>query len=67
MKYLAKDGDALDMLCYKHYQTLDTDVYSQFLRQNEHLLTKEVLKGGDIFYFPDIKKKQKKKEKYLWE
>lgn len=67
MKYLAKDGDSLDMLCYKHYQTLDTDVYSQFLRQNEHLLTKEVLKGGDIVYFPDIKTKQIKKVKYLWE
>jgi len=67
MKYLAKDGDTLDMLCYKHYQTLDTDVYSQFLRQNEHLLTKEVLKGGDIVYFPDIKTKQIKKVKYLWE
>lgn len=67
MKYLAKDGDSLDMLCYKHYQTLDTDMYSQFLRQNEHLLTKEVLKGGDIIYFPDIKTKQIKKVKYLWE
>nr|DAK15206.1 MAG TPA: hypothetical protein [Caudoviricetes sp.] len=67
MKYLAKDGDSLDMLCYKHYQTLDTDMYSQFLRQNEHLLTKEVLKGGDIVYFPDIKTKQIKKVKYLWE
>ena len=67
MKYLAKDGDSLDMLCYKHYQTLDTDMYSQFLRQNEHLSTKEVLKGGDIVYFPDIKTKQIKKVKYLWE
>ncbi|AQW81296.1 phage tail protein X family protein [Campylobacter pinnipediorum subsp. pinnipediorum] len=67
MKYLAKDGDTLDMLCYKQYKTLDTDVYSEFLRENEHLLNKNTLQSGDIVFFPDIEVKKVKKVVYLWD
>ncbi|QKG29170.1 tail protein X [Campylobacter sp. RM16187] len=67
MRYLAKDGDTLDAICYKRYKTIDDDVYSQFLRANENLLNKEFLSGGDIVNLPDIEIKQVKKVTYLWE
>ncbi|MFC2751089.1 tail protein X [Campylobacter showae] len=67
MKYLAKDGDTLDMICYKHYKSLNDSVYSQFLRANEHLLGKEKLSGGDIVNLPDIEVKAAVKVTYLWD
>ena len=57
MKYLAKDGDTLDMVCFKHYNSLNNSVYSQFLRANEHLLGKEKLSGGDVVNLPNIEVK----------
>ena len=67
MKYLAKDGDTLDMICYRHYKSLNDSVYSQFLRANEHLLGKEKLSGGDIVNLPDIEVKASVKVTYLWD
>jgi len=67
VKYLAKDGDTLDMLCYKYYKSLESEIYSEFLRANEHLLKKDMLKGGDMVNFPDIAVKPAKKVAYLWE
>lgn len=67
MKYLAKDGDSLDALCYKHYKTLEKSIYSEFLRANEHLLNKDLLNSGDIVNFPDIEIKSVRKVVYLWD
>lgn len=65
-KYMAKDNDKLDMICFKNYGSLDQDTYSNFLRENEHLLTKFFLSAGDIVNLPGIEPKIKK-ERYLWE
>ncbi|WP_033915520.1 tail protein X [Campylobacter sputorum] len=66
-QYIAKDNDTLDMICYKHYKTLDKTLYQQFLLANNTLLSTRTLKAGDIVNLPDITIQQKPKVKYLWE
>lgn len=67
MKYIAKDNDGLDVICFKHYKTLEKDVYQAFLLENINLLRKKVLKAGDEVNLPFIEVKQKPKKKYLWQ
>ncbi|ALV24538.1 phage tail protein X family protein [Campylobacter iguaniorum] len=64
--YKAKDGDQLDFICFKHYGTLAKDVFSEFLRENEHLLSGE-LRAGDIVNLPEIEIKKYDEVKYLWQ
>ncbi|MGP1484911.1 MAG: tail protein X [Campylobacter sp.] len=66
-RYVAKDNESLDMICYKFYGSIQTEIYSQFLRENEPLLQKTKLNGGDIVNLPDISPKIKKEVKYLWQ
>jgi phage tail protein X len=65
--YIAKDDESLDMICFKFYGSLDQSVYSEFLRENEHLLSKTKLKSGDEVNLPQIEIETKTKAKYLWE
>lgn len=65
--YIAKDDESLDMICFKFYGSLDQNVYSEFLRENEHLLNKTKLKSGDEVNLPNIELKKETKAKYLWE
>nr|DAI29123.1 MAG TPA: hypothetical protein [Caudoviricetes sp.] len=65
--YIAKDDKSLDMICFKFYGSLDQSVYSEFLRENEHLLNKTKLKSGDEVNLPNIEPKKETKAKYLWE
>ena len=65
--YIAKDDESLDMICFKFYGSLDQNVYSEFLRENEHLLSKTKLKNGDEVNLPQIEIETKTKVKYLWE
>ncbi|WP_103603435.1 tail protein X [Campylobacter concisus] len=65
--YIAKDDESLDMICFKIYGSLDQNVYSEFLRENEHLLHKTKLKSGDEVNLPSIEPQEEKKAKYLWE
>ena len=65
--YIAKDDESLDMICFKFYGSLDQGVYSEFLRENEHLLSKTKLENGDEVNIPQIEIETKTKAKYLWE
>lgn len=64
--YIAKDGDSLDMICFKAYESLDKEIWSDFIRENEHLATKRLV-AGDIVNLPQIKKQEKSEKKYLWQ
>lgn len=67
-KYLAKQGDSFDKICFKEYKTLQKDVYAAFLRANYKLLDKEFLEGGEVVNLPKIEvKKEVSKVKQLWD
>ncbi len=60
--YIAKDGERLDTIIYKHYGTLEN--FTEILAFNSRLNT--ILKAGDKVFLPDIKENVVKKEKTLW-
>jgi phage tail protein X len=62
IKYLASEGERLDMIVYKHYKTLS--VFIQVLQLNARL--KPILSDGDILILPDIKPENTNKEAVLW-
>lgn len=59
--YLAKNGERLDSIVYKHYKSLD--FFDQVLKANPKLGA--ILKTGDRVILPEIKIKESK-EKTLW-
>lgn len=63
-KYIALDGDRLDVIVYKTYETLEN--FQDVLKANPHLLQKYILEGGDIVYLPDFIKPKEKEVKALW-
>lgn len=67
MKTVAKDNDTLDIICFKHYKTLEKSLYQKFLFANVKLLRKKTLNAGDEVNLPEIKIKQTSQKKYLWE
>lgn len=60
-KYLAKDGDRLDSIVYKHYGSLE--YFPQVLSINFDLCV--ILKAGDIVILPKFASKEPKQNK-LW-
>ena len=63
-KYIALDGDRLDVIVYKTYETLEN--FQDVLKANLHLLQKYILESGDIVYLPDFIKPKEKEPKALW-
>lgn len=63
-KYIALDGDRLDVVVYKTYETLEN--FSAVLKENSHLHQKYILEAGDIVYLPEIIKPKEKEMKALW-
>ncbi|EAC1839728.1 tail protein X [Campylobacter lari] len=59
--YIAKDGEKLDSIVYKHYGTLE--YFDQVLMVNPKL--EPLLKTGDKIVLPVIKQKESK-EDVLW-
>ncbi|WP_059431021.1 tail protein X [Campylobacter hyointestinalis] len=60
-KYVAKDGDRLDSIVYKHYGSLE--YFSQVLSVNCGLSV--ILKAGDVVILPEFTKTAPKQNK-LW-
>ncbi|MBE2985466.1 tail protein X [Campylobacter sp. RM9344] len=60
--YIAKDGERLDIIVYKHYGTLKN--FTEILAFNSRL--NSILKAGDKVFLPEIKENVVKKEKTLW-
>ncbi|MSN96343.1 phage tail protein [Campylobacter sp. FMV-PI01] len=65
--YIARDGDTLDMICFKIYKTLDSDIYALFLRANADILHKDSLDRGDLVNLPNLELKKVDEVKYLWD
>lgn len=65
--YITKDGDTLDMICFRAYESLDSEVFGKFLRANSHLLGVDILKGGKSVNLPKIEVKKDDEVRYLWE
>lgn len=59
--YIAKNGERLDSIVYKHYKTLE--YFEQVLKANSKL--EPLLKTGDKVILPDIEVKESKEEA-LW-
>lgn len=60
--YVAKDGERLDSIVYRHYGHLR--FFEEVLKLNHKLAP--VLKAGDRVFLPDINENVAKKEKTLW-
>ncbi len=48
VRYLAKEGERLDVIIYAYYDSLD--VFEEVLNQNPHLVNSIEMKRGDIVY-----------------
>jgi phage tail protein X len=64
MKKIANDGDRLDTIVFRHYETLEP--FSIVLLANPHLHKKTVLQSGDVVYLPDWQPPKQKEAKSLW-
>lgn len=64
--YIASAGDELNLLCFRFYGTIQTEVLSEFYQANHELLLKPIL-GGEIVYIPKIKKPKPKTQEQLWD
>lgn len=62
--YIANDGDRIDIVVFKAYESLDN--FFEVLEVNQHLLGKETLDSGDIVYLPIFEVKPKEETKALW-
>lgn len=62
--YIANDGDRVDVVAYKAYETLDN--FNEVLNANPHLLEKELLHSGDVVWLPDYKPPDVSEVKTLW-
>lgn len=55
MNYIARDGERLDSIFFKHYGIeFDQNLYDAFLKQNYKLLLKDTLEVGDEVLIPEI-------------
>jgi phage tail protein X len=64
--YIAKQGDRLDSIIYKHYKSLDKDIVEAVLKENRHLLKKCLLGAFDKVYLPETEVKTEQKGRALW-
>lgn len=68
MKYTTKDGEKLDVICFKKYGFVNNSV-EQVLYEpaNYDLTTNEVFSAGTKINLPIIKPDSKKQQYSLWE
>lgn len=68
MEYSTKDGDRLDIICARHYGTVN-NTFEQVLYYtgNADLTTAEVFNSGVVITLPVVKPAEKKVENQLWE
>ncbi len=66
-KYMAVEGDRLDIIVFKAYGSIDAVVFDAVLDANEHLIKNSVLHAGDTVYLPEVTRTQEeKKTEALW-
>lgn len=58
------EGDRLDLICWKHYGSLDEHVVEQTLLANPKIAQNAILQAGISIVLPDIKPVQL--EESLW-
>lgn len=50
----AVDGDRLDLICWRHYGSLDGRIVEQVLEANKGLALYDIIASGAIIFLPDI-------------
>lgn len=63
-EYIAVDGDRLDVVVFRAYESLEP--FSMVLEANPHLQSDEVLKAGEIVYLPEWRREEKEEVQALW-
>jgi len=53
-QYIAVDGDRLDMIIYRAYKSIASEIVDAVLSVNSHLLEHIVLQAGDVVNLPEI-------------
>ncbi|MED7790465.1 tail protein X [Klebsiella aerogenes] len=68
MQYTTKDGERLDIICARHYGTVN-NTFEQVLydHANADLTTAEIFSAGVTITLPVITPAEKKVENQLWE
>jgi len=57
-QYRVQEGDRLDMIVFRAYQSIDADVMDAVMDENKHLLSSSILKSGDVIFLPEVKVEQ---------
>lgn len=66
-QYRTKEGDRLDIIVFKAYGSIDTEIMDAVLQENEHLLASAKLPANSIAYLPEITtSKNRSTSKALW-
>lgn len=68
MQYTTKDGDRLDIICARHYGTVN-NTFEKVLYDpaNADLTTSEVFAAGVTLTLPVVEPSEKKTEVSLWD
>lgn len=67
MKVIAKKGERLDSVFFRHYGLdFDQKAYDEFMQTNAMLCLKEVLDGGEQVLFPVIEKQEEEQMEGLY-
>jgi phage tail protein X len=66
ISYITKDGDVLDLICWKYYGSTNGTV-EKVLEANRHLANLDpVLAAGVKIILPDLTKTEEEKSVKLW-
>lgn len=68
MEYRTKDGERLDIICARHYASVNNTLEAVlFATENYDLTTSEVFDAGVTFDLPVVTPAEKKVENSLWD
>jgi phage tail protein X len=68
MEYRTKDGDRLDIICVRHYVTVNNTFEAVlYATENYDLTSSEIFDAGVTFSLPVVKPAEKKIENSLWD
>ena len=66
-QYRPQEGERLDTIIFKAYESIDANVMDIVLDANEHLLDRTKMKSGDVVYLPAIMQEtEQSTTKALW-
>jgi phage tail protein X len=70
INYITKDGDVLDLICWKYYGSINSalsNTVEKVLEANRHLANLDaILAAGVKIILPDLTKTEEEKSVKLW-